>query len=73
MGRGVCENIEHVGERLVDRRDLLERRIEWRRLTDQGREHVRIERRECVACARRELDEMERPASKVAQPEALWK
>jgi hypothetical protein len=55
--RGSCENSAHVGDRLVDRRDLLERRIEWRRLTDQGRHHVRIVRRECRACGReRELE-----------------
>ena len=53
--RGSCEHPAHEGDCLVDRRDLLERRIEWRRLTDQGREHVRIVRRECKACAAREL------------------
>lgn len=53
--RASCEAPSHDGDRLVDRRDLLERRIEWRRLTDQGREHVRIVRRECKACAAREL------------------
>jgi hypothetical protein len=53
--KGTCENVEHQGDPLVDRRDLLERRIEWRRLTDQGREHVRIVRRECKVCANREL------------------
>jgi hypothetical protein len=54
--RGTCENATHRGDPLVDRRDLLERRIEWRRLIDQGREHVRIVRRECKACALRELE-----------------
>lgn len=53
--RGLCEHPEHEGDVLVDRRDLLERRIEWRRLTDQGREHVRIVRRECKACMRVDL------------------
>lgn len=53
--RGTCESPAHVGSPLVDRRDLLERRIEWRRLTDQGREHVRLVRRECKACASAEL------------------
>jgi hypothetical protein len=53
--KGICENATHVGDRLVDRRDLLERRIEWRRLGDQGREHVRIVRRECKNCCEREL------------------
>lgn len=51
----LCESPAHVGDRVVLRRDLLERRIEWRRLTDQGRENVRIVRRECKACVRREL------------------
>jgi hypothetical protein len=62
--RGTCESAEHRGDPLVDRRDLLERRIEWRRLTDQGREHVRIVRRECKACAARELG-----ASRKLEPE----
>ena len=53
--RGTCESPAHVGDALVDRRDLLERRIEWRRLTDQGREHVRIVRRECRVCMNLEL------------------
>ena len=56
MSRAACEHPGHVGDPLVDRRDLLERRIEWRRLTDQGREHVRIVRRECKVCAARELN-----------------
>lgn len=53
--RGSCESPSHDGDRLIDRRDLLERRIEWRRLTDQGREHVRIVRRECRWCMSRAL------------------
>jgi hypothetical protein len=56
VSRASCESPSHEGDRLVDRRDLLERRIEWRRLTDQGREHVRIVRRECKACALAELN-----------------
>lgn len=55
MSRNVCENATHPGDPLVARRDLLERRIEWRRLSDQGREYVRIVRRECKDCASREL------------------
>lgn len=54
--KAACAAPRHEGDRLVDRRDLLERRIEWRRLTDQGREHVRIVRRECKACALAELN-----------------
>ena len=50
-----CEHMEHKGDRLVDRRDLTERRIEWRDLVTQGRHAVRIVRRDCKACVRREL------------------
>ena len=63
MSKAACESSEHVGDRLVERRDLLERRIEWRRLTDQGREHVRIIRRECRACMGRALIASHSPVS----------
>ncbi|HEU4864627.1 MAG TPA: hypothetical protein VFT76_00140 [Actinomycetota bacterium] len=53
--RGTCENPEHEGDRLVDRRDLVERRIEWRDLTTQGRFATRIVRRDCKPCVRIEL------------------
>lgn len=56
MSRYACENATHGGDPLVDRRELLERRIEWRRLSDQGREYVRLVRRECKTCAARELN-----------------
>jgi len=51
----LCEHPGHDGSRLVDRRDLLEERTEWRRLVDQGREFVRIRRRVCRDCARRDV------------------
>lgn len=51
----LCENASHVGSRLVDRRDLLERRIEWRGVTAQNRAYTRIVRRECSDCVRREI------------------
>ena len=54
MTRGAyaCEHPSHTGDRIVDRADLLEERTEWRRMSDQGREFVRIRRRVCKACAR---------------------
>ena len=52
----VCEHPEHEGSRLVARLDLVEERTEWRRLTDQGREAVRIRQRVCKACMRRDLE-----------------
>ena len=56
MSRALCEYPGHIGDRLVDRRDLCEKRIEWRRLLDQGREYTRLVRRECKACARRQVE-----------------
>ena len=50
-----CQNPRHEGDRLVERRELLELRLEWRRLTDQGRDRTRIIRRECKTCAVRDL------------------
>lgn len=62
--RGSCEAPHHVGDRLVDRRDLVDRRIEWREITNPfGRFHVRQIRRECKPCVRIELLE--------ATPESL--
>ena len=55
MSALVCEHADHVGDRLITHRaDLLEERTEWRRLSDQGREFVRIRRRVCIDCARRD-------------------
>ena len=51
----VCEHPDHQGDRLVNRLDLLEVRTEWRRLSDQGREHVRIQSRVCKTCARADI------------------
>lgn len=56
MTANVCEHPFHVGDPLVLRSDLLEERTEWRRVVDQGREHVRIQRRVCKTCARRDLE-----------------
>lgn len=50
-----CQHPDHEGRRLVDRRDLTERRVEWRDLVTQGRHAVRMVRRDCKACVRREL------------------
>lgn len=51
----VCEHPDHEGDRVVHPFDLLEERTEWRRVSDQGREHVRVRRRVCKACAARDL------------------
>lgn len=53
--RAACQHPDHEGDRLVERRDLVERRIEWRDLVTQGRTAVRIVRRECKVCMRFEL------------------
>lgn len=55
MSRSACQHPNHDGDRLVDRRDLTERRIEWRDLVTQGRFAVRVQRRECKTCVRLEL------------------
>jgi hypothetical protein len=50
-----CASPLHVGDRLVSRIDAVERRIEYRRLTDQGREAVLLDRLVCKGCMRAEL------------------
>jgi hypothetical protein len=50
-----CASPLHVGDRLVSRFDAVERRIEFRRLTDQGREAVLLDRLVCKGCMRAEL------------------
>ena len=59
--RASCESPSHEGDRLVDRRDLLERRIEWRDLVTQARWRVQQIRRECKDCVRRETDKASHP------------
>jgi len=52
----VCEHPGHFGSsRLVDRRDLLEERTEWRDVVTQARFLVRNRRRVCKDCARRDV------------------
>ncbi len=52
----VCEHPAHFGSgRLVDRRDLLEERTEWRDVVTQARFLVRQRRRVCRDCARRDV------------------
>ena len=56
MTASVCEHPGHVGEsRLVQRRDLLEERTEWRDVVTQARFLVRNRRRVCKDCARRDV------------------
>ena len=56
MKSSVCENELHEGDRVVDRRDLLELRREWRRVHDQHSLHIKLVRRECRTCMNRELE-----------------
>ena len=51
----ICSHPAHDGSRLVDRRDLLEERIEWRDVVTQARFLVRNRRRVCKDCARRDV------------------
>jgi len=55
--KGLCESEGHIGDRLVDRRDLTERRLEFRDLTSQNRYRTKVLDRTCKACVRRELAE----------------
>jgi len=51
----LCAHPAHEGSRLVDRRDLLEERTEWRDVVTQARFLVRNRRRVCKDCARRDV------------------
>jgi len=54
----ICASPYHVGDRLIaSRRGAFERRIEFRRLGDQGREAVVLDRIVCYACLRAEVAE----------------
>jgi hypothetical protein len=54
----ICASPYHVGDRLITSRGgAFERRIEFRRLTDQGREAVVIDRLVCHACMTAEVTE----------------
>jgi len=51
----ICSHPAHEGSRLVERRDLLEERTEWRDVVTQARFLVRQRRRVCRDCARRDV------------------
>jgi len=51
----ICSHPGHAGPRLVQRRDLLEERTEWRDVVTQARFLVRARRRVCKDCARRDV------------------
>jgi len=51
----ICSHPAHEGTRLVQRRDLLEERTEWRDVVTQSRFLVRQRRRVCRDCARRDV------------------
>ncbi len=66
-----CASPWHRGDRYIaSRMDGLERRIEFRRLTDQGRETVLTDRLVCRACMRAEV--AERRGGGDAQTESLF-
>lgn len=53
-----CESTMHEGERIIRApSDRYELRLELRRITDQGRERVRLLIHICRACARFYFDE----------------
>ena len=52
----LCEHPGHPHQsRIVARRDLLEERTEWRDVVTQARFLVRVKRRVCKDCARRDV------------------
>lgn len=54
----VCASPWHRGDRYIAARlDAFERRIEFRRLTDRGREAVAMDRIVCRTCMRAEVDD----------------
>jgi len=55
--RPACTSPYHRGDVLLSRIAAFERRIEFRRLSDQGREATLLDRIVCRACMRREIDE----------------
>jgi len=55
MPAAICSHPSHAGSRLVERRDLLEERTEWRDVVTQARFLVRNRRRVCRDCARRDV------------------
>jgi hypothetical protein len=53
-----CASPWHEGDRYIGvRSDAFERRIEFRRLTDQGREAVVMDRIVCRACLNAEVED----------------
>ena len=53
-----CASPWHSGDRYIaSRLDAYERRIEFRRLTDQGRQTVVLDRIVCRACMRAEVED----------------
>ncbi len=59
----VCASPHHDGDRLIrDRLDAVEKRHEYRRVSDQGRERVELLYVCCKACMRAEI-EAARPAA----------
>ena len=57
--RVTCEADGHVGDRLVDRFDVCELRLEARRVHSQARERTRTLSRWCMACVRARFDEFD--------------
>jgi hypothetical protein len=55
--RPACTSPYHRGDALLSRRDAFERRIEFRRLYDQGREATVLDRIVCRACMQIEIAE----------------
>jgi len=65
----VCGSPYHVGDRLIaSRSGAFERRIEFRRLSDQGREAVVMDRIVCRACMVAEVAERRGEAGQQTAP-----
>jgi hypothetical protein len=69
----VCASWWHVGDRLIIRRfDAFERRIEFRRVTDQGRERVLLDRIVCRDCLRAEVTDRRGSDATQTQTQTLF-
>jgi len=61
--RPACASPYHRGDPLLSRLDAFERRIEFRRLFDQGREATLLDRIVCRACMQIEIADRRGPVA----------
>jgi hypothetical protein len=57
--RELCQAEHHAGDRLVDRHDVCEIRLEARRVHNQSRERTHTLSRWCMVCVRARFDQVD--------------